>query len=428
MEFIDTIPKSFYDFLLVTDFALIIGLAQRRLHGSVPGDEKRLFGTDRTFTFIGILGFILFQIFPDNPEYYMGGGFALLVFLGIYYFSKTRQLADYGLTTIIIALITYCLAPLIITQERWFSILIIVIVLILTEIKETLVHFSSRFDRDEFLTLSKFLVIAGVILPVLPNTEIIRGIDITPYKIWLAIVIISSISYLSYLIQKFIFRESGILITGILSGLYSSTATTVVMSRKSKDHPELASHFAAAIMLSIAMMYLRILVLMLIFNLELGIHMAPWFMGLFLASLITAWIVFKKGHSYNPESRNTTFTSRNPLEFKVAIVFMLLYVAFTFITNYTVTNFGSGGLNILSVIIGVTDIDPFLMSLFQGTYEVTLSVIVFATMQAIISNNILKTIYCTTLASGATRKLVIPALSVIILLNVVAEIFYAILF
>ncbi|MFH0894218.1 MAG: DUF4010 domain-containing protein [Bacteroidota bacterium] len=428
MEELNTIPKSFYDFLLVTVFSLIIGLAQRRLHSTVAGDEKRLFGTDRTFTFIGILGFILFQIFPGHPEYYLGGGFALLVFLGIYYYSKTSQLQDYGLTTIIIALITYCLAPMIITQDRWFSILIIVIVLIMTEIKESLMLFSKKFDRDEFLTLSKFLVIAGVILPVLPNKEIIVGIDITPYKIWLAIVIISSISYISYLIQKFIFRESGIIITGILSGLYSSTATTVVMSRKSKDNPELASHFATAIMLAIAMMYIRILVLVLIFNQSLGIHVAPWFLILFVASLITAWIVFKRGNKYNSESRNTTFTTKNPLEFKVALLFMFMYVAFTFITNYTVINFGSGGLNVLSVIIGVTDIDPFLMSLFQGTYDVPQAVIVFATMQAIISNNILKTVYCVTLGSKATRKLVVPALSAIIVLNILIEIVYAIIY
>ena len=85
--------------------------------------------------------------------------------------------------------------------------------------------------KNEFITLAKFLAIAGVILPIVPDRQLSPYINITPYKIWLAVVVISTLSYLSYLLKKFVFKKSGTIITGILGGLYSSTATTIILAK-----------------------------------------------------------------------------------------------------------------------------------------------------------------------------------------------------
>ena len=61
MQFTGTIPANLINFILVTVFSLLIGLSQRRIH-SVTNELNHTFGTDRTFTFIGILGFILYII------------------------------------------------------------------------------------------------------------------------------------------------------------------------------------------------------------------------------------------------------------------------------------------------------------------------------------------------------------------------------
>ncbi len=49
------LPQEFVTFVLVTLFSLLIGLSQRRISLKREG-ETTLFGTDRSFTFIGILG------------------------------------------------------------------------------------------------------------------------------------------------------------------------------------------------------------------------------------------------------------------------------------------------------------------------------------------------------------------------------------
>ena len=51
----DYLPQQLVTFILVTLFSLLIGLSQRRISLKREG-ETTLFGTDRTFTFIGILG------------------------------------------------------------------------------------------------------------------------------------------------------------------------------------------------------------------------------------------------------------------------------------------------------------------------------------------------------------------------------------
>ena len=47
------LPRELITFVLVTLFSLLIGLSQRRISLKREG-ETTLFGTDRTFTFIGV--------------------------------------------------------------------------------------------------------------------------------------------------------------------------------------------------------------------------------------------------------------------------------------------------------------------------------------------------------------------------------------
>ncbi len=114
--------------------------------------------------------------------------------------------------------------------------------------------------NDEMITLAKFLAISGIILPMLPDDNLIPGINLTPYSIWLATVVVSGISYLSYLLKRYVFRESGILVSGIVGGLYSSTATISVLARKSrKVSAQEAPEYVAAMLLAVSMMFLRFL-------------------------------------------------------------------------------------------------------------------------------------------------------------------------
>ncbi len=415
MEVVQHIPKDLINFLVITVFSLIIGLEQRVHH-----DEKKLeflFGTDRTFTLIGILGFILYIIAPVTMVPFLVGGIILSLLLAVYYFFRIRNSQQFGLTSIIVALITYSLTPLIYLQPPWMALLIGVTVVVLIDIKEELFRFSTRFSNDEFLTLSKFVLIAGIILPLLSNKPISKTLPISAYQIWLSIVAVSSISYLSYLLKKFVFPTSGTIITALLGGIYSSTATTVILARKSTEE-KAKGKIPPGIVAATAMMYLRILLLAFLFNREVALKLLVPFLILIVLGGIVVLIQLKL--TPHPDvAQYEVKEGKNPLEFKTALIFGLLFAFFSLLTHFVISRYGHAGVNVLSFIVGVTDIDPYILNLFQDTgMKITIDLVAHATLIATISNNIIKMIYALILGARNVRKNIIIGFSVYILASI----------
>lgn len=397
----DYLPRELVTFLLVTVFSLLIGLSQRKISLKREG-ETTLFGTDRTFTFIGILGYLLYILDPTGYRLFMGGGAILGLLLGLNYYVKQSQYHVFGVTTIIIALITYCIAPIVATQPSWFYVMVIVTVLLFTELKHTFTELAQRMKNDEMITLAKFLAISGIILPMLPNENLIPGINLTPYSIWLATVVVSGISYLSYLLKRYVFHESGILVSGIVGGLYSSTATISVLARKSrKASVQDAPEYVAAMLLAVSMMFLRFLILIGIFSRETLLAIYPYLLIMSVVTAAVAWYLHSKRKRVDDGTQTTEDEdSSNPLEFKVALIFAMLFVVFTILTHYTLVYAGTGGLNLLSFISGFSDITPFILNLLQGTGSVAVLVITACSMQAIVSNIAVNMCYALFFAGG----------------------------
>ena len=403
------LPSELVTFVLVTLFSLLIGLSQRRISLKREG-ETTLFGTDRTFTFIGILGYLLYILDPNEMRLFMGGGLILGGLLGINYFVKQSQFHVFGVTTIIIALITYCLAPIVCTQPSWFYVMLVVTVLLFAEMKHTFTELVQRMQNDEMITLAKFLAISGIILPMLPKENLIPGVNLTPYTIWLATVVVSGISYLSYLLKRYVFRQSGILVSGIIGGLYSSTATISILARKSKKAKSAeVPEYVAAMLLAISMMYLRFLILILIFSQETFLTIYPYLLVMSAVSAAAALFIHhklqEKGILNEIEEDDD---ESNPLEFKVALIFAVLFVAFTVLTHYTLIYAGTGGVNILSFISGLSDITPFILNLLQNTGTIAILMVAACSMQAIISNIVVNMFYA--LFFSGRRKELVPYL------------------
>ena len=418
------VPRELVTFVLVTLFSLLIGLSQRRISLKREG-ETTLFGTDRTFTFIGILGYLLYILDPTDMRLFMGGGAVLGLLLGLNYYVKQSQFHVFGVTTIIIALITYCMAPIVATQPSWFYVMVVVTVLLLTELKHTFTEFAQRMKNDEMIT---FLAISGIILPMLPHKNLIPDINLTPYSIWLATVVVSGISYLSYLLKRYVFHESGTLVSGIIGGLYSSTATISVLARKSRKASEQeATDYVAAMLLAVSMMFLRFMILILIFSREIFLSIYPYLLTMAVVAAIVAWFIHSRQKRPEDQPAETEEDdSSNPLEFKVALIFAVLFVIFTFLTHYTLVYAGTGGLNLLSFVSGFSDITPFILNLLQNTGSVAALIITACSMQAIISNIMVNMFYALFFAGKGSklRPWILGGFGVVITCNLVLLLFF----
>ncbi len=419
------IPEEFIRFLLVLVFSLIIGLEQRRHH--ITESDALLFGTDRTFTFIGLFGYVLFIADPKSYLPFLTGLVIIGLLLAIQYFQKIHQYNYYGLTSSVLALLTYCLPIMVITQPVWLLLAFVVVILILTELKGDLISLSKKASEEEFITLAKFIAFIGVILPLLPDNPISSQIPISPYRLWLAVVVVSGISYVSYLLKKFVFPDSGIMMTGLLGGLYSSTTTTVIIARREKEGSAGgAGHAVSAIMMANGMMYLRILILSFLFMPSVATSLSIPFFVLFVVCGILSKI------SNNTEIGSGTYTNnelsfqnnKNPLEFKTALLFGALFVIFGMITNYVMKIYGNAGVTSLAFVVGITDIDPFLLNLLQKTGGISETTIALAIINATNSNNLLKMIYAITLGSKEIRHKLILNFSILIFSGILLSILY----
>ena len=376
-------------FVLTILYSFLIGLEIRayklKFH---PDDNNEFFGTARTYTFVGVLGFVLYKIEPINFSIYIVGFIGITALFTIFYYKLLNE-RKHSVVLYLVLLIVYSFGPLSNLFPFWFPSLIFVVTIFLLNAKNKIFSFNMNINIYEFETLGKMVLLSIVILPLLPQDKIIPYLGISLYKIWLTVVVISTISYVGYIVQKYLFPSKGIFLTGLIGGTYSSTATTVVLSKKAqtleKNHIITASIIAAT-----SVMYIRILAISSIFNMEVAKTILLPFLFFAILTAIITFVYYKKA---SKTISNFEVTDTNPLELGTAFIFAILFVITMMITNFVIENYGTSGLQFLSTIVGFADIDPFILSLLTGKYAIEASQIASAIIISAGSNNILKSIY-----------------------------------
>lgn len=87
-----------------------------------------------------------------------------------------------------------------------------------------------------------------------------------------------------------------------------------------------------------------------------------------------------------------------------AFGFAALFLAMLVATQLAVTHLGKAGVDALASIMGVTDVDPFIMGMTQAAGSLTpLKEAAGAVLIAAASNNLMKGIYACSLAGARTR-------------------------
>ena len=371
-------------FGLTLAMSFLVGLALREYY--VAQEHVDYFGSVRTYTFVGMLGFGLYEL--DSEVAYGGGLVALAAFLTVYYWRKSAA-GKPGMIGMLTALLTYLIGPLSLTLPPWFVILFVVSALFALNAKERIRTLSEAITQREVTTLATFLTLAGVVLPLLPREVISPVLPLTPYQIWLAVVVSTGISYASYLLQKFVFPRAGLLLSGFLGGLYSSTATTFAIARRTRDGGEpLAT--AAALVAPSAMMYVRMVGLVAIFDRSAALRIAPWFLLLAGLTAGMAWLMWRFASHDTRSAPPAAAPHRNPLELSSAALFALMLVIMAAAATYTIQSWPALGLHTLAVIAGLSDIEPFVISLLQMRSPAAESHVIEALVIATAANNLLK--------------------------------------
>jgi uncharacterized membrane protein (DUF4010 family) len=379
-------------FFVALAIAFLIGLERE----SASVRKPRVFAGVRTYTLIGAYGFGCAWLFHLQVEWALPIGMVSIAALVVVaYLAKLRE-DHIGWTSEVAALLTFIIGALCLLADLWVPMALGIVGTFLLSEKSKFELFVENLDKAEFLAVVKFLLVTLIILPVLPNHEY-TTFHLNPRHIWQIVVLVSAIGFVGYFLSKKFGDRIGLWLSGLLGGIVSSTAVSLVMGRIARQNPNKSSHALQASIIAGSVMYVRILILILIIKPEFIIHI--WWKLVYLAVVgLVLSIRFNKGNGVTERPSVQPLT--NPFEIKPALVFASLFVVLSIVTSLTQEYYGRAGVIVLAGVTGVTDIDPFILSIVNqapGFETFLFSAIVVSMM----SNTIIKGLYFGFLAKEA---------------------------
>ena len=265
-----------------------------------------------------------------------------------------------GGTTLAGALLTLFTGALVAWEQTQSAVLVAALTMVLLGLKQPIHAWTRNFTTGDLRATLQFVAISGVILPLVPDRAMGPYGGFNPYSTWLMVVLISGIGFTGYVTMRVLGARAGIVVTSLLGGLASSTATTLAFSRRSREDEALSLHYAFAISTACTVMLPRVAVVIAVLNPALARAVTP---GLALMALPA--VVFGAWFLWRGSGRGAAVTApamHNPLSLRTAIKFALLYAAFAFLVKAATQLDWDRGLLPLSFVSGLTDMDAIALS------------------------------------------------------------------
>ncbi len=355
--------ESFQRLGLALVLGLLIGL-ERGWHGRAGAEGSRVAGI-RTFGIIGFLGGISAMLAGPFGLWLPSVAFGAIAILMIRaYALRPSRHDDVGATTTVASLVTFLLGTLAVSGDMAIAAAGAVVLTLLLGIKPILHGWLRRIEYDELLAVLKLLLISVVLLPVLPDRGYGPWGALNPYEIWWMVVLVAGISFCGYASVRLIGQRRGLLATGLLGGLTSSTVVMLSFARLSRRNEGADALLAAGAVAASATMFLRVMVILAIVAPALLVPLAPPFAAATALSYAGVLWLSRRGARETPLP---DLRMPNPFEFGVALQFGLLLAAILVLARALPAWLGAPGLYLLGAVSGLADVDAITLSMARGT-------------------------------------------------------------
>jgi uncharacterized membrane protein (DUF4010 family) len=385
---------------------LLLGLERERKR-----DAELLFGGVRTFALIALLGALgAFLERELDQGWLVLAAFLAVSALVVVSYTTTAARGELGITTEISALLAFIVGALCGWDKVEVASVVTVVCLLLLTLKDYLHRLARRVELADVEATLQFAVISVIILPLLPNETFgPPPLDvINPYKIWLMVVLIAGLNFLGYVLVKVFGNEHGLVVTGILGGLVSSTAVTLSFSQRSRQEPAISSAFVLAIVAAWTIMFVRVVVVVGLVNpalaavlgLPLGLMAAT---GVLVSLVLWRWT--------RSQETGVVTAGANPFELGEAIKFGLLFGVVTVVAKAAEVYLGETGLYLAGAVAGLTDVDAISLSManLATADPESLKVAARTIVIAVLSNTLVKTGMAVFLGAPALRRTLLLA-------------------
>ena len=333
---------------------LLIGIERGwKLKDQKPG--TRVAGV-RTFTILG-LGSGIAGLLGSAGHAVVAGAIALgLIVMLVIAYARALE-SQHDSTSAVAAIATVAIGFLAGGGNPALAIACAAVGVALLALRQELHGFLERLDADDVKALARYAVIAGAILPFLPNGYFGPLGAWNPQRLWLVVVLVTGFSFLGYVANRIFGERHGTIATALIGGAYSSTAVTQALAQRLGREKKVGAE-PAGIALATGVMYLRVPVLIAVF----ATRVLPAISILLLPAVIVAWGAGLWLYRKAPKSDAPT-PPGNPIALLPALGFLAFVAIAALAGKWAEGQFGQAGIAVLLLIVGSMDVDVAIITL-----------------------------------------------------------------
>lgn len=360
------------DVSLVRDFSIalligaLVGIERERRQAQ---ESPAGFGGLRTFILMAEAGAVSawLSLKLATPWIFVATLAAVAAAVVTAYVLESRVSADsLGLTTELAALAVTLLGGMVMYGFPEIAVALAIVTSAVLAFKQPLHALVGKLGTEDINAGLKLLVASFIVLPLLPDRPVDPWQALNPYKLWLLVVLISSLSLVGYVAVRWLGSARGTLVTGATGGLVSSTAVSLSFARQSRveESPSSGSALAAGILLAWVVMFARVVIEVAVVNPALVARVLVPFSVMAGAAGLVAVVLYRQGASSAGESRpGAAVPLKNPFSLVAATKFGLVFAAVMLVVKLTQRYLPGGGLYLVAGLAGLTDVDAITLSM-----------------------------------------------------------------
>jgi len=321
---------------------LLIGLERERHKGrGHAGTRAQEPAGLRTFTIAALSGALAHGL--AVPGLVAVGALAVTVLAAMAYFRSSER--DPGLTTEMALLATYLIGVLCV-QAPLLGAPAAVTLTALLSARTALHRFATRMLREDELHDGLLLAArALVVLPLMPTEPLPWLAGMKAHTLMGLMLLLLGLQAFGYVALRLLGAQTGLALSGLMSGLVSSTATIAAMGQRARAEPPLFLACAAGAVMSSAATWLQASLMLL----ALAPQAAMSFLPLGLAGMAVAGgagllLARQARQQGSAPSSGRTEQRGGPLRLKEAALIALLLSGVTVAVSWAEQRFGSSGL------------------------------------------------------------------------------------
>jgi uncharacterized membrane protein (DUF4010 family) len=383
-----TLPAGAIGVVTALAAGLVIGL-QRGWQERGVGDGGRVAGM-RTFGLLGTLGAVFCLL---GSGLLAAGAVGLALLNAVSYHETVKATGSLSATTAIAQWLSFGLGALAASGSPMLALGAAVITAVLLDLRMPLHHWLQLIEHEELSAALQLLVLSLVVLPWLPDKAYGPYAALNPYRLWWAVVLVAGLSLSGHVVMRIAGPRRGILWTGMLGGVASSTATTLALARLARSAPQLEGATLAGIWAACGVMFLRVALIAGVLAPELGKAL----LGPMLVAALC--LLGLAARAWTKHGRDAVDTSGRPamldnaFGLATALGFGAVLAGMAVLSQAARQALGLTGLYGLALLSGAADVDAITVSVsrMQGAGQIPEGVGAVAIVLAILANLVTKT-------------------------------------